>query len=255
MVSKPVPTSIDKVLPPPPLPAKTAKEVNTISKYFKNNKPSNNKSKDGSKPSKSYAQVSKPTVSTAKVLKIKKTFPALSVEKIDQVNNIVKGLSKPKPRIQTTTKGLSRKQVIIPMSKKNVKSFIKNSSFHVSSMNKQLQNAKTEILVNFIWAEPLGITVVTNKVAQSSDLMLIDQYIKNSNNINVLQVEEPRLPKSKSYLKIVGIPYYPHSNTQDHLTSSDIETILKQNQIFDNTSLASKPQVIKVSPKSNMSIV
>ena len=101
----------------------------------------------------------------------------------------------------------------------------------------------------------MGITVVTNKVAQSSDLMLIDQYIKNSNDINALQVEEPRLPKSKSYLKIIGIPYYPHSNTQDRLTSSDIETILKQNQIFDNISLASKPRVIKVSPKSDISVV
>jgi len=150
MVLKPVPASIDKVLPPPPLPAKMAKEVNTISKYFKNNKPSNDKSKDRSKPSKSYAQVSKSTVSTAKVLKIKKTFPVLSVEKINQVNNIVKGLSKPKLRIQTTTKGLSRKQVIIPMSKENVESFIKNSSFHVSSINKQLWNVKTEILVDFI---------------------------------------------------------------------------------------------------------
>ena len=97
--------------------------------------------------------------------------------------------------------------------------------------------------------------MVTNKVAQSSDLMLINQYIKNSNDVNALQVEEPRLPKSKSYLKIIGIPYYSHSNTQDHLTSSNIKTILKQNQIFDNISLASRPRVIKVSPKSDMSIV
>jgi len=126
-----------------------------------------------------------------------------------------------------TTKGPSRKQVIIPMSKENIESFIKNSSFCVSSMNKQLWNAKTEILVNYIQAEPLGITVVTNKVAQSSDLMLIDQYIKNSNDVNTLQVEELRLPKSKSYLKIIGIPYYPHHNTQDRLTSSNIKTILK----------------------------
>jgi len=186
MVSKPVPASIDKVPPPPLLPAKTAKEVNTISKYFQNNKPSNDKSKDRPKPSKSYAQASKPTVSTAEVLKIKKTFPALSVEKIDQVNNIINESSKPKPRIQTTTKEPSRKQVIILMSKENVESFIKNSSFHISSMNKQLRNAKTEILVDYIRAEPLGITMVTNKVAQSSDLMLIDQYIKNSNDINAL---------------------------------------------------------------------
>ena len=61
--------------------------------------------------------------------------------------------------------------------------------------------------------------------------------------------------KSKSYLKIIGIPFYSHTNSQERLTSNDIETILKQNQIFDNISLASRPRVIKISPKSNMSII
>ena len=53
---KPVPASIDKVPLPPPLSAKTAKEVNVISKYFQNkNTKNNNKSKDKSKMTKSYA--------------------------------------------------------------------------------------------------------------------------------------------------------------------------------------------------------
>ena len=94
-----------------------------------------------------------------------------------------------------------------------------------------------------------------NKIAQSSDLMLINQYIKNSNEVNALQVEEPRLPKFKSYLKIIGISYYLHNNSQECLTSSDIEAILKQNQIFNNILLASKPRVIKVLPKSDISII
>ena len=146
----------------------------------------NNKSKDGPKLNKSYAQASKSAISTAEVLKIKKMFPALSAEKIDQVNNIVNGLFKPKPRIQMTTKGPSRKQVIIPMSKENVDLFIKNSLLYVTSMNRQFWNAKSEILIDYIRAELLSITIVTNKVAQSSDLMLIDQYIKNSNDVNAL---------------------------------------------------------------------
>jgi len=86
-------------------------------------------------------------------------------------------------------------------------------------------------------------------------MLIIDQYIKSSNDINFLQVEEPYLPKSKSYLKIISISFYPHENSQERLTSNDIETILKQNHIFDNISLASKPRVIKVSPKSDMLIV
>ena len=89
---------------------------------------------------------------------------------------------------------------------------MKNLSLHVANINRQLQNAKSEVLVNYIWSDPLGITVITNRVSQQSDLLIIDQYVKNSNDINALQIEEPRLPKSKSYLKIIGIPFYPHNN-------------------------------------------
>ena len=86
-------------------------------------------------------------------------------------------------------------------------------------------------------------------------MSIIDKYIKNSNDINSLQVEDAHLPMSKSYLKIIGIPYYPYPDHQTKLTSNDIENILKQNHIFDNISLASKPRVIKVSPKSDMALV
>jgi len=79
--------------------------------------------------------------------------------------------------------------------------------------------------------------------------------MKNANDINALQVEDSRLPKSKSYLKIIGILYYPHTNSQEKLTLVDVETILKQNHILDNISLAFRPRIIKVSPKSDMAIV
>ena len=153
------------------------------------------------------------------------------------------------------TKGPSRKQVIILMSGDNINNFIKNLSLHVANINRLLHNTKSDILINYIQLDPTGVTFVTNKVSQQSNMSIIDQYIKNSNDINSLQVEEPRLPKSKSYLKIIGILFFPHANSQEKLTSNDIKLILKQNHIFDNISLASKPRVIKVSLKSDMSIV
>ena len=88
-----------------------------------------------------------------------------------------------------------------------------------------------------------------------SDLQIIEQYVKNSNDINALQVEVPQLLQSKSYLKIISIPYFLHSNSQDYLTSSDVKNIIKQNQIFDNITLAFKPCVIKVLPKSDILII
>ena len=134
-------------------------------------------------------------------------------------------------------------------------SFIKNSSLHIANINRELCNAKTEVLVDYIRSDSTGIIIITNKVGQQSNLSIIDNYIKNSTNVNALQVENSRLPMSKSYLKIIGILFFPHSNSMEKLTSLDVETILKQNHIFDNISLASKPRVIKVSPKSDMAIV
>ena len=256
-IVKPVPVTINKVPPPPPLPAKTRKKVNVISKYFhpKKSTADNNVQGNNTNNRKSYAQASKTSINTLEVLKIKETFPSLNAQKIDQVNNIVNGSNKLKPRIRMTTKGPSRKQVIIPMSGENINSFIKSSSLHIANINRLLRNTKSDVLVDYIRSDNTGIMVITNKIAQQSDMSIIDQYVKNSNDINSLQVEEPCLPKSKSYLKIIGILFFPHANSQEKLTSNDIETILKQNHIFDNISLASKPRVIKVSLKSDISIV
>ena len=117
----------------------------------------------------------------------------------------------------------------------------------MTNINRSLWNAKTDVLVDYIRSDNTGISVVVNKVAQQLDMSIIDNYIKNSNDINSLQVEDARLPMSKSYLKIIGIPYYPYSDYQTKLTSNDIKNILKQNHIFDNIFLTSKLRVIKVS--------
>jgi len=87
---------------------------------------------------------------TSDVLKIKETFSALNAKKIDQVNDIVYGQSKPKPHIKMTTKGPSRKHIIIPMSSDNAASFMKNSLLNVANINRELRNAKTEVLVGYI---------------------------------------------------------------------------------------------------------
>jgi len=92
------------------------------------------------------------------------------------------------------------------------------------NINRILRNAKSEVLVDFICSDSLSITVMTNKVS----LHIIDQYVKNSKDINALQVDAPCFPQSKSYLKIIGIPYFPHGNSQDCFTSNEMETILNK---------------------------
>ena len=86
----------------------------------------------------------------SEVLKIKETFPSLNAQKINQVNSIINGQNKAKPQIKMTTKGPSRKQIIIPMSNDNIVSFMKNSSTHMANINRSLRNAKTDVLVDYI---------------------------------------------------------------------------------------------------------
>ena len=123
-IPKSIPVSINRAPPLPPLPAKSKKEINVISKYFQPKKSmvENNTQDSNVKTRKSYAQASKTSVNTSEVLKIKEMFPSLNAKKIDQINNIVNGQNKTKPRIKMTTKGPSRKQIIIPMSGDNVSS-------------------------------------------------------------------------------------------------------------------------------------
>ena len=46
-----------------------------------------------------------------------------------------------------------------------------------------------------------------NKLANTLDLSTIEKFLKNIDNVNLDSIEGPHLPKSKSYMKIVGLPY------------------------------------------------
>ena len=93
------------------IPAKSQKEINQISKYFKNIKPVNtmpNKSYVQALKQ-SYTQVLKKANNILEVIKIKDIFPALNTQKVDQIHKIVNGTPKSKSQIQMTTKGPFRK--------------------------------------------------------------------------------------------------------------------------------------------------
>jgi len=68
--------------------------------------------------------------------------------------------------------------------------------------------------------------VVTCKVVSSSDLQIIKNYIKNIEYIDVMGIDVSCLPQSKSYLKIIGISYYPHDDPSTCLLSNDVKVII-----------------------------
>jgi len=153
-----------------------------------------------------------------------------------------------------TTKSLSQKQVIIPMSNNITKEFIKDSNSHVTNINHALKAIKSNILANFIHVKDKSIVLMTNNILLDLDLQEIEKYIKNLLSSNADKVSSARLSQSKSYLKIVGISFN-NEKTNSRISLEEIEGVLKNNHIFNNIILAPKPHIIKISSKSDIAII
>jgi len=110
-------------------------------------------------------------------------------------------------KVQFTTKRPFRKQAIIPVHNELAENIMGNASTHVFQINALLKNVKSSICSEFIRSCSGGIAIITNDVPNSSDLSIIGNYFKSVNGINSNDIPSPRLPQSKSYLKITGLPY------------------------------------------------
>jgi len=132
--------------------------------------------------------------------------------------------------------------------------FIEDSSTYVFNLNRELKNIKSKVMVDFVLQEIAGIVIITNKVASELELQTIKNYIKNANQIETEEVDVLQLSQSKLYLKITDILYL-REDTNMPITSDVVEDIMRKNHIFNNMTLVLRPQVIKVSPKSDIAIV
>ena len=85
------------------------------------------------------------------ILQVKKVFPALlanEVGKVLKIKNSSEGSSK--PRINMTTRGLSKREVIISMTKVNTELIVNSAHIHISNINNCLKNSKSDINADFV---------------------------------------------------------------------------------------------------------
>jgi len=86
------------------------------------------------------------TPKVSEILKIKENFPNLLAKKIENIHKMINDSGKIKPRINMTTKGLSQKQIIVPMGSENKSKFMALSSEHITNLNSTLKNIKLDVL-------------------------------------------------------------------------------------------------------------
>ena len=88
-----------------------------------------------------------------------------------------------------TTKGLSRKQVIVLMKSEDANILIKDSSMHIININRILKNIKSSVMADYIRIDGKSIIITTNNIASPSDLQAIKKYVKSVSCVNTNQVQ------------------------------------------------------------------
>ena len=245
-VLKPQPSMPDIMLKP---------TIPTPSSPIKTTELNDKKAPKPSTMKKSYAQASKVIKLTniEDVIRVKEAFPALSADEVGKMlkaKNSNRGTKKPK--INMTTRGQSRREVIISMTRANAELIVNSAHIHSTNVNKCLKNSNSNIVTDFIRFNTNGIIITTNKPASDLDLSTIEKYLKSVQNVIPESIESPCLPKSKSYMKIIGLPY---SSKLGVLFPDYIEGILVKSHLFKDVTLASKLCIIKASPKSDKAVV
>jgi len=128
------------------------------------------------------------------------------------------------------------------------------SNKHITNINRLLENIKYNVLANFIYTDNKEIVITTNKVATNLDLKVIENYIKNIDEVDMNNIINSRFLQSKSYLKILDILYFVE-DTNLSITLDIVERILQSTHIFNDIVLTFYLCVIKASLKSNIAVV
>ena len=59
---------------------------------------------------------------------------------------------------------------------------------HITNINKNLKNIKFDIMADFVCSDYHSLIITTNKVVSTSNLITINSYIKNVDNIKLSNI-------------------------------------------------------------------
>ena len=124
----------------------------------------------------------------------------------------------------------------------------------VESCNRGLVEARSKLRVESVRKAWNGVSMSTNFVASAAELEVIKQWLKKVTGLNSTVVVKPRLPQSKSFLKILGIPYWGN-NSSLPITQAQVEAVIASTPVFEEVVLASHPRIMKASPSLDMSVI
>jgi len=105
------------------------------------------------------------------------------------------------------TQGPTRHQVLVPLDSAAAELIVANAALAVQFCNKGLVEAYSKLRVESVCKAWDGMFMSTNFVVSAAELEVIKQWLKKTAGLSENTEIEPRLPQSKSFLKILGVSY------------------------------------------------
>ena len=156
--------------------------------------------------------------------------------------------------LKMTTHRPTRHQVLIPLDTPIAEVIVANAATAVESSNRGLVEAHSKLRVESVCKPWDGIFMSTNFVVLAAELEIIKQWLKKVAGLAASTMVEPHLPQSKSFLKILSIPYWGN-NSLLSITQAQVESVIANTPIFEEVVLASHSRIMKASPSSDMSVI
>ena len=153
-----------------------------------------------------------------RLLQLKKAFsnlPQATIISMHQVSLGVARASQESPShpsvsrtLKMTTQGPTRHQVLILLAPAATEIVVANAASAVESCNKSLVSAHSKLRVESVRKTWDGVSMSANSVASAAELEVIKQWLKKTAGLGEVTEVELHLPQSKSFLKVLGVPYW-----------------------------------------------
>jgi len=123
------------------------------------------------------------------------------------------------------TQGPTRHQVLISLTPAAAEMVVANVVSAVKFCNKGLVSTYSKHRVKSVHKAWDGMSMSTNSVASAAELEIIKQWLKKAACLGKVTEVEPYLPQSKSFLKILRVPYW-NSNSSLPITLTKVAEAL-----------------------------
>jgi hypothetical protein len=181
------------------------------------------------------------------LVNLAKTIPNLPANRILAMHQASLPLASNKRRINSTTAGPTRHQVLIWVDP--IPPAFRFTAI-ASHINHSLTSTKSDLWVDSCIHVYGGISLLTNRIATQSEISLIGSTV--TAGLAPLKPAEASLPTSRSYLKIINVPYF---RGLVPITPDQICDIMGQSYMASSFILANMPHVMQNSCKLDTTTV